>query len=290
MDKKSFWVFFILFSGFWVLALSVIKDGFLSLSCGGTSNYTDSSGVLWIPDSDYISLGNITTIKYNQNSFTTTVSARYFPVFKSRKCYRIPLKNTSSLVLIRAKFVYKNYDGLGKPPSFSVSLGTAIVGTIDLAKNDPQIEEFVWPVSKETLSFCLLGVRQKGAPVISSLEVRPLPQGAYTSGVEDFQHKSLRKNHRINCGYTNGSLRYEPFTFNLLYIRFFNIFRLNDILNSVLIKVIDQTLVLLNDNQFSLFCTILKNTESKLSFIKTDSPVYNFYKTQNLKYLPMFLW
>ncbi|KAM6564917.1 hypothetical protein CsatB_024915 [Cannabis sativa] len=210
MDKKSFWVFFILFSGFWVLALSDIKDGFLSLSCGGTSNYTDSSGVLWIPDSDYISLGNITTIKYNQNNFTTTVSARYFPVFRSRKCYRIPLKNTSSLVLIRAKFVYKNYDGLGKPPSFSVSLGTAIVGTIDLAKNDPQIEEFVWPVSKETLSFCLLGVRRKGAPVISSLEVRPLPQGAYTSGVEDFQHKSLRKNHRINCGYTNGSLRY-PF-------------------------------------------------------------------------------
>ncbi|XP_062078596.1 probable LRR receptor-like serine/threonine-protein kinase At5g48740 [Humulus lupulus] len=208
MDQRSSWVFFILFSGFWVVAFSDIQDGFLSLSCGGTSNFTDSSGVSWIPDSEYINSGNITTINYTQNNFTSTVSARYFPVSRSRKCYRIPLKNTSSLVLVRAQFVYKNYDGLGKPPKFSVSLGTAIVRTVDLTKNDPLIEEFVWPVSKETLSFCLLGVRRKGSPVISSLEVRPLPQGAYTSGVEDFPRKSLRKNHRINCGYTNGSLRY----------------------------------------------------------------------------------
>lgn len=122
----------------------------------------------------------------------------------------------SSLVLVRAEFVYKNYDGRGKAPAFSVSLGTAILGKMDMAKNDPLIEEFVWPVNnKETLSFCLLGggVRHKRSPVISSLEVRPLPEGAYTSGLRDFPNKSLRKSYRINCGYTNGSLRYGLFIF-----------------------------------------------------------------------------
>ena len=116
--------------------------------------------------------------------------------------------------------MYKNYDGLGKPPAFSVSLGTAIVGSVNLAQNDPLIEEFVWPVNKETLSFCLLGVQRKGSPVISSLEVRPLPQGAYTSGMEDFPNKSLRKSHRVNCGYANGTLRYEvltSFTYKILW-------------------------------------------------------------------------
>ncbi|PON70803.1 GPCR kinase [Parasponia andersonii] len=207
MDRRSLWLFLFLFSGFWVVSFSD-HDGFLSLTCGGTTNFTDTSGVSWIPDSEYISSGNISTITYTDNNSSSTVSARYFPFSRGRKCYRIPVKNESSLVLVRAQFVYKNYDGLGKPPAFSVSLGTSIVGSVDLAKNDPLVEEFVWPVSKDTLSFCLLGVRRKGSPVISSLEVRPLPQGAYTSGMEDFPNNSLRKNHRINCGYTNGSLRY----------------------------------------------------------------------------------
>lgn len=107
--------------------------------------------------------------------------------------------------------MYKNYDGLGKPPSFSVSLGTAIVSTIDLRKNDPWTEEFLWPTGKDTVSFCLHAIADRGTPVISTIEVRPLPQGAYTSGMEDFPNKSLRKSYRINCGYTNGSLRYELF-------------------------------------------------------------------------------
>ncbi|EXC25124.1 putative LRR receptor-like serine/threonine-protein kinase [Morus notabilis] len=205
------WVRFFLFFGFWVLVAFSDQDGFLSLSCGGTTNYTDTSGISWIPDSAYISIGNTTSIDYTENYSSSTVPARFFPLSQARNCYRLPVKNMSSLVLVRAEFVYKNFDGRGKAPAFYVSLGTAILGKMDMAKNDPLIEEFVWPVNnKETLSFCLLGggVRHKGSPVISSLEVRPLPEGAYTSGLRDFPNKSLRKSYRINCGYTNGSLRY----------------------------------------------------------------------------------
>lgn len=180
--------------------------GFLSISCGGTTTYTDSSNILWLPDGEYVSTGNISTSSSGD-------PIRFFPDIKGRNCYRIPVNNASSLILVRARFLYKKYDGIGKPPKFSVSLGTAITSTINLTTNDPWTEEFLWPVKKDTLSFCLHAIPDGGSPVISSLEVRPLPHGAYTSGIGDFPNKSLRKSYRINCGYANGSLRYinQPF-------------------------------------------------------------------------------
>lgn len=175
--------------------------GFLSISCGGTTTYTDSSNISWVPDGEYVSTGNISTSSSGD-------PIRVFPDIEGRKCYRIPVNNASSLILVRAQFLYKNYDGSGKPPAFSVSLGTAITSTINLTTNDPWTEEFLWPVNKDTLSFCLHAIPEGGSPVISSLEVRPLPQGAYAIGIGDFPNKSLRKSYRINCGFANGSLRY----------------------------------------------------------------------------------
>lgn len=105
--------------------------------------------------------------------------------------------------------MYKNYDGLGRPPAFSVSLGTAISSTIiNLTTADPWTEEFIWPINKDTISFCLHSIPDGGLPIISSLEIRPLPQGSYKSGIGESPYKLLRKFYRINCGYMNGSLRY----------------------------------------------------------------------------------
>ncbi|KAG2716773.1 hypothetical protein I3843_03G144600 [Carya illinoinensis] len=200
MNMRCFWVSFFLFCGLWVIGFCD-QDGFLSISCGGTTTYTDSSNISWVPDGEYVSTGNISTSSSGD-------PIRVFPDIEGRKCYRIPVNNASSLILVRAQFLYKNYDGSGKPPAFSVSLGTAITSTINLTTNDPWTEEFLWPVNKDTLSFCLHAIPEGGSPVISSLEVRPLPQGAYAIGIGDFPNKSLRKSYRINCGFANGSLRY----------------------------------------------------------------------------------
>lgn len=188
--------------------MSESDPGFLSLTCGGTKDYIDATNISWVSDGAYINTGNITTIDYIEGASTSNVPIRFFPDNNQRrKCYRLPVKNVSSLVLVRAQFVYKNYDRLGKPPAFSVSLGTAITSTVNLNRNDPWTEEFVWPVNKDTLSFCLLPIPDGGSPVISSLEVRALPQGAYQTAMGDSQNKALRKSYRINSGYTNGSLR-----------------------------------------------------------------------------------
>ncbi|XP_039027371.1 probable LRR receptor-like serine/threonine-protein kinase At5g48740 [Hibiscus syriacus] len=214
MALNCFCVSLILFFGIWVVVFCD-QDGFLSLTCGGAMTYVDSSKLTWVSDDEFINTGNVTTIDYVEDLGTSSSSVplRFFPESKLRNCYKLPVENVSSVVLVRARFMYKNYDGRWKPPAFLVSLGTAITSTVNLTNKDPWIEEFLWPVTKVTLSFCLHAIPKGGLPVISSLEVRPLPQGAYRSGMEGFLNKSLRKRYRINSGYTNGSLRYpeDPF-------------------------------------------------------------------------------
>ncbi|GFZ20133.1 leucine-rich repeat protein kinase family protein [Actinidia rufa] len=183
-----------------------IGTGFLSLSCGGTS-FVDSSNIKWVSDSDYVTIGNTAIVNFVEGTAYSQVPVRFFPNSPGRKCYSLPI-NVSSSVLVRAQFVYKNYDGLKKNPAFSVSLGTAIGTTINLTSTDPWTEEFIWPVNKDSLPLCLQSIPGAGVPVISTLEVRPLPQGAYKTGLEGFPNKFLRKSHRINCGNNNGALRY----------------------------------------------------------------------------------
>ncbi|KAJ9548012.1 hypothetical protein OSB04_020555 [Centaurea solstitialis] len=133
-----------------------------------------------------------------------------FPGPGNRKCYKLPMNYTmfSSLILIRASFVYKNYDGLQQPPLFSVSLGTAVAANVNLSVKDPWVEEFIWQMdNKETIPLCLNSIPNGGFPVISSIEIRPIPQGGYYSGMDHFTSKLLKKCYRINCGYTNGSIR-----------------------------------------------------------------------------------
>ncbi|KAL8529069.1 hypothetical protein ACS0TY_006509 [Phlomoides rotata] len=208
MEKLFFkWFSLILLSAFFKITLCY-QDGFLSLTCGGNTNYIDSSNISWTPDGYYVTKGNTTTVVFPEGTSSTNLPVRFFPDSSGRNCYRLPLQNSSSLVLVRTQFVYKNYDGLGKPPVFSVSLGTAVTTTINLAHTDPWIEEFIWPTDKDVLPLCFHSIPNGGFPVISSLELRPLPIGAYTSALGDSTDKLLRKSYRINCGYVDGPLRY----------------------------------------------------------------------------------
>ncbi|KAI7748262.1 hypothetical protein M8C21_000376 [Ambrosia artemisiifolia] len=188
------------------------QEGFWSISCGGATNFVDSSNISWEPDASYIAKGNTTTVNLN-DTVSSSTSLRFFPDPGTRKCYKLPLPmnygSISSLILIRASFVYKNYDGLQQPPLFHVSLGTAIAANVKLAVKDPWVEEFIWqPDNRDVLLLCLNAVPNGGYPVISSIEIRPVPKGGYYSGMEGFENKLLRKRYRINCGYTNGSIRY----------------------------------------------------------------------------------
>ncbi|BAB09427.1 receptor protein kinase-like protein [Arabidopsis thaliana] len=204
-------LFWVLLSSFCVFCFSS-PDGFLSLSCGGSS-YTAAYNISWVSDNDYIETGNTTTVTYAEGNSTSSVPIRLFPDPQGRQCYKLPVRKDLSSVLIRATFVYRNYDSQNSPPAFHVSLGRRITSTVDLRTNDPWIEELVWPVNNDSLLLCLLAVKGRGIPVISSLEVRPLPLGSYKYSLEGSPDIILRRSYRINSGYTNGTIRYpsDPF-------------------------------------------------------------------------------
>ncbi|MCL7024564.1 hypothetical protein MKW94_027394 [Papaver nudicaule] len=207
----SWFIILLILNGFCQFSFASDQDGFLSLACGGTSSFTDSTNIAWVPDNAYVTTGNTTNLNVMDGTSISSVPLRFFPNSRDvRACYKLPMQNMSAQVLVRPQFFYKNYDGVQKPPVFRVSLGTAYVTTVNLSCSDPWIEEFIWPVTKETLSFCLHALPGGGFPVISRLEIRPLPQGAYTSGMTDSPNKSLRKMYRVNCGRNVGSIRY-PF-------------------------------------------------------------------------------
>lgn len=143
-----------------------------------------------------------------EGASTTSVPIRFFPDSRGRQCYKLPVKKKDlSSVLVRANFVYRNYDSQNSPPAFHVSIGRRITTTVDLRTNDPWIEELVWPVNEDSLMLCLLAVKGRGIPVISSLEVRPLPSGAYRNSLEGSPNVVLRRSYRINSGYTNGTIQ-----------------------------------------------------------------------------------
>lgn len=179
----------------------------MSLSCGGSS-YTAAYNISWVSDNGYIETGNTSTVTYIDGNSTFSVPIRFFPDSHDRQCYKVPVtKKDLSSVLIRATFIYRNYDSQNSPPAFHVSLGRRITSTVDLRTNDPWIEELVWSVNNDSLLLCLLAIKGRGIPVISSLEVRPLPLGAYKNSLEGSSNIILRRSYRINSGYTNGTIR-----------------------------------------------------------------------------------
>ncbi|KAJ4751952.1 Leucine-rich repeat protein kinase family protein [Rhynchospora pubera] len=205
---------FVLFLLFCAVFSRADPPGFLSLLCGGSTVYTDSLNLTWIPDTAYVTTGYASTACSIGNESQARIPVRFFPTSDKHApdCYKLPTENFS-LILIRSKFSYNNYDGKEKPPAFFVSLGTANVTLINLTKNDPWVEEFIWKVKKDTVRFCLHSLANGGFPVISSLEMRPLPDRAYSSNLDGFGGSLLRKRFRINCGYGHKkSLRY-PFDY-----------------------------------------------------------------------------
>ncbi|CAK9871388.1 unnamed protein product [Sphagnum jensenii] len=80
---------------------------------------------------------------------------------------------------------------------FGVSLGATLYSTVNLALKDPWVEEIIYNAT-DSRTFCLVAMVE--APVISLLELRPLPSGSYRRADPSYGGTMLRKVYRINCG------------------------------------------------------------------------------------------
>ncbi|VVA24302.1 PREDICTED: probable LRR receptor [Prunus dulcis] len=103
-------------------------------------------------------------------------SVRSFPE-GARNCYKINVTRGNKY-LIRASFLYGNYDGQDKIPEFELHLGPNLWDTVSLRTSEPNDKELIYVPLRNYIHVCLVNTGS-GVPFISALELRPLPNASY---------------------------------------------------------------------------------------------------------------
>ncbi|KAK0597370.1 hypothetical protein LWI29_024630 [Acer saccharum] len=139
MEILKLWIF----SFLGLLALTVLvhaktQSGFISIDCGLPENsaYTDNkTGINYTSDLTFTEAGvshNISS-EYNRDTLEQPfLTVRSFPE-GMKNCYTLKPALGDGKFLIRASFMYGNYDGQNKLPSFDLLLGADVWDSVGLA-------------------------------------------------------------------------------------------------------------------------------------------------------------
>ncbi|KAL6312548.1 hypothetical protein AAG906_029511 [Vitis piasezkii] len=116
------------------------KEGFISIDCGiaSSSYYTDSETEIdYNSDAGFIDTGinyNVSQEYVYQDTNQHLKNVRSFPE-GDRNCYTLqPARGKNHKYLIRARFMYGNYDSKNQPPIFKLYLGVDEWDTINITK------------------------------------------------------------------------------------------------------------------------------------------------------------
>lgn len=157
--------------------------GFISLDCGLPANelspYDEPrTGLRFLSDEKFIQSGKAGRIQPNTEGYLKPYETlRYFPD-GIRNCYNLNVEKGMTH-LIRAYFIYGNYDGLDIKPKFDLYLGPNPWTTIDLQTqvNGTRAEILHIPISN-SLQVCLVKTGTT-SPLITTLEIRPMGNDTY---------------------------------------------------------------------------------------------------------------
>lgn len=197
------------------------QSGFISIDCGldEPSNYRDdATGLNYRNDANFIDTGESHNIarQYISDSIGRQLwTVRSFPDGR-RNCYNlssatVPVKGNK--FLIRATFMYGNYDTKNQTPKFDIHLGVKLWATVaPQGLTSVVSEEIIHVPSSDYLYVCLVNT-DTGTPFISALELRPLNQTAYRiNGV------SLARFVRFNFApETNQTIRYPEDVYDRIW-------------------------------------------------------------------------
>ncbi|KAE8646528.1 hypothetical protein Csa_015600 [Cucumis sativus] len=168
------------------------KTDFISIDCGGVVDSVDSeSGFPYKSDQNLIDSGVIGQISSDiaDNYRLQYRHLRSFP-HGVKNCYTLrPDSGRNNNYLIRAIFVYGNYDGKNTTPVFSIYVGVNLWSTI--IYDDTRTEAIVVPPT-DYIDVCLVNIGN-GVPYISTLELRPLDNSVYRTDPQQFLVLSTRR-------------------------------------------------------------------------------------------------
>ncbi|KAJ0239109.1 Malectin-like domain-containing protein [Hirschfeldia incana] len=168
------------------------QSGFVSIDCGipDDSSYNDeTTDIKYVSDSGFVESGTSKSIapelKTNTSLARQFHNLRSFPEGK-RNCYKVlPQQGKGFKYLIRTRFMYGNYDGLGKaPPVFDLYLGVNLWDSIVLDNSTTIVtKEIIHTPSLDHFHVCLVD-KNRGTPFLSVLEVRFLKNNTYETPYE----------------------------------------------------------------------------------------------------------
>lgn len=201
---------FVLSSSLALLTILVLvhaqnQAGFVSIDCGAPqeSKYTEkTTGINYISDSTFTDTGLIHNISSEHSTGTLEQpfqDVRSFPQ-GTRNCYTLkPGTDTTTKFLIRASFMYGNYDGLNKLPTFGLLLDSSELDSVQFQDASTVVyKEIIHVIKTNHISVCLINTGS-GTPFISGLELRPMENDSY---VPDQPTASLQLFSRFDVGST----------------------------------------------------------------------------------------
>ncbi|XP_031487483.1 putative leucine-rich repeat receptor-like protein kinase At2g19210 isoform X1 [Nymphaea colorata] len=208
--------FFVLFCCTASLFLAEAQRGFLNIDCGltGTPNYTNPADNLnQTPDDGYVESGvnmpidpTYSSLKDTEHRVYTTV--RYFPNY-TRNCYQLlTTLGPQYKYLLRASFMYGNYDRKNSPPSFDIYLGVDLWDTVKLDNNTHHYRsELIAEATSTFFHVCLVNTGN-GTPFISGLKLRPLTPNMYAPASST---QALMTYMRVDVGATSSTATRWPY-------------------------------------------------------------------------------
>lgn len=132
-----------------------------------------------------------------------------------RNCYTIrPQGGRGKRYLIRARFMYGNYNNKQQSPTFDLFLGVDLWDSVVLLNASERVtKELIHVPPLDYMQICLINIG-RGVPFISALEIRPLDNGTYVAS-----SGSLKLHQRLDYGLErNQTVRWG--SFSSLYLEY----------------------------------------------------------------------
>lgn len=172
---------------------------FISIDCGGSSNYTDpKTGLGWVSDSEMITHGKPVTLSSATNSSSMQYSRRRdFPTDNKKYCYRLTTKERRRYI-VRTTFLYGSLGSEEAYPKFQLYLDATRWATVSVTEvSRVYVEELIVRATSSYVDVCVC-CAITGSPFMSTLELRPLNVSMYATDYED--NFFLKVAARVNFG------------------------------------------------------------------------------------------
>ncbi|KAK7359428.1 hypothetical protein VNO77_01388 [Canavalia gladiata] len=182
-------------------------EEFVSIDCGGTSNYTDSrTGLAWISDSMIMQHGIPVEVESPNGNMVQYQRRRDFPIDSKKYCYTLNTVERRRY-LVRATFQYGSLDSGDTYPQFELYLDATKWTTVSIYDASRiYTKEMIIRAPSNSIDVCMC-CATTGSPFISTLELRPLNLSMYATDFED--NFFLEVSARINFGApTEDAVRY----------------------------------------------------------------------------------